>query len=63
MYITNPEKITNKVKCNGLVSKYFLERNIPILSREGNNYYFSDSELFREVLSFAPFWVKMFFVK
>jgi hypothetical protein len=58
MYILNPEKIDNKIRCNKLVAKYFLERNVPILGRDDKYYYFANSELFREILSFAPFWIK-----
>jgi len=59
MYIINPEKISNKIKCNSIIAKYFLDKNIPLLSRQGNIYYFANTELFKEVLSFSPFWVKL----
>ena len=59
MYIINPEKISNKVKCNKIAAKYFLDRNIPLLSKQGNTYYFVNTELFKEVLESAPFWVKL----
>jgi hypothetical protein len=59
MYIVNPEKINNKIECNKLVAKYFLERNLPLLSRKGNTYYFANTDLFKEILSLSPFWVKL----
>jgi hypothetical protein len=59
MYILNPEKIKNKIKTKGLVSKYFIEQNIPILVKEEDITYFADSKLFREVLDFSPMWVKL----
>jgi len=58
MYIINPEKIDNKVKCNKIVAKYFLDKNVPLLSQQGNIYYFANSELFKDVSNSAPFWVK-----
>jgi hypothetical protein len=59
MYIINPDKISNKVKCNKIVAQYFLERNVPLLSIYKNNYYFANTELFKEILGFAPWWVKL----
>lgn len=59
MYIVNPEKINNKIGCNKLVANYFLERKLPLLSRKGNVYYFADTDLFKEILSLSPFWVKL----
>jgi hypothetical protein len=58
MYVINPDKITNKIKCNKMVAQYLLERNVPLLSKINNDYYFSDSELTKEILSFASFWIK-----
>jgi hypothetical protein len=59
MYIINPDKITNKIKCNKIVAQYLLERNVPLLSKINNDYYFADSELTKEILSFAPWWAKI----
>jgi len=58
MYIVNPDKISDKIKCNRVVAQYFLDRNVPLLSMVDNNYYFANSELFKEIKSFAPFWIK-----
>jgi len=59
MYIVNPDKITNKIKCNKIVAQYLLDRNVPLLSKINNDYYFSDSELVKEILGFAPWWIKL----
>jgi len=58
MFIVNPDKIINKVKCNKIVAQYFLDKNVPLLSKKNNDYYFANSELFKEILSFSPFWIK-----
>jgi hypothetical protein len=59
MYIINPEKIKNKIKTKGLISKYFIEQNIPVLSKDRDITYFADSELFRKALGFSPMWIKL----
>ncbi len=59
MYIINHESIKNKVKTKGLVTKYFMDQNIPVLSIDGDITYFANSELFREVLEFSPIWIKL----
>ncbi len=42
MYITNPEKIKSKYKCNKRMADYLInECKIPILSIDGDDYYFS----------------------
>ena len=58
MFIVNPEKIKNKVKLKKVFAQYFMEHDIPLLSREGEYCYFADSELFKEELEKAPFWIK-----
>jgi len=59
MYIVNPKVIKNKIKCRGAVAKYFITQNIPVLSKDGSDYYFADSEIFKEALYYAPSWVKI----
>jgi len=59
MYIVNPEKIGNKVAYKGFVAKYILDHNIPILSKQGNIYYFSNTDVLKEVLFYAPDWIKL----
>lgn len=59
MYIVNPQSVKNKKAFKGLVAKYILDQNIPILSQDGDIYYFADSGLLEEALSYAPLWVKV----
>ena len=58
MYIINPESIKNKIKCKKTFAQYFIEHGIPLLAREGEYYYFADTELFKEKFENAPFWIK-----
>ena len=58
MYVVNPEKITNKVKCKKVVAQYFLDKDVPLLSRVGEYYYFAKSELFQSEYNKSPFWIK-----
>jgi len=59
MYIVNPEKIGNKVAYKGVVAKYIRDHNIPVLSQQGDIYYFSNSDILKECLFYAPGWIKI----
>ena len=59
MYIINSEAIENKKGFGKLVAKYIMEKNIPLLSKKGDIYYFAETELLAEVLENAPAWIKL----
>ena len=56
--INNPKGLDTYV-CSKPVSKYLLERNLPLLGAENGKYYFANTELLKEVLEFMPFWLKL----
>ena len=58
MYIINSERIKDKIKCKKTFGQYFTEHGIPLLSIEGEYYYFADNKLFKEEFEKAPFWIK-----
>ena len=60
MYIKNVLDIKRTYDCTPLVGKWLIEKNFPILSISHRRYYFSDTELLREVLLSAPIWIKVF---
>jgi hypothetical protein len=58
MYIVNPEKIENKYKCHKAVAEYLMNTcNIPLLSREGIDYYFMKTSELEESLKTIPLWI------
>jgi len=59
MYIINPSKITKKYQCKIHTYKYLIAQGIPLLSRDGSAYYFSDTKILREHLNNVPFVAKM----
>ncbi len=58
MYIVNPEVIGHKIKLKKIFAQYFINKDIPLLSKRGEYYYFADSVLFRNEFENAPFWIK-----
>jgi len=59
MYIKNVEDIKNTYDCTPFVGKWLIEKSFPVLSISNGRYYFSDTELLREVLSTIPIWIKV----
>jgi hypothetical protein len=58
--ITNVYNIPNKFKCKKLLANYLqYERNLPLLSVEKNDYWFTDNSLLREILQNLPLWLKI----
>ena len=60
MYLIDHSKVKNKARVIKSVSYYFLEKNFPLLAKEGNIYYFADTPLFREAVESSPVWIKVF---
>lgn len=58
MYVINPESVKNKIKLDKKIAQYFMDNGVPLLSKKGEQYYFSDSDLYKEVYSSSPLWVK-----
>ncbi len=57
--IINHEMIEKKFKCKKILADYLMyERNLPLLSLDGKDYYFTDNDLLREILQSLPFWLK-----
>ena len=59
MYIKNVSDMKKTYNCTPLVGKWLIEKNFPVLSISNGTYYFSDSELLREVLLTMPMWIKV----
>lgn len=59
MYIRNISDMGKTYNCTPLVGKWIQEKNFPILSILDGRYYFSDTELLREVISNIPVWMKI----
>lgn len=58
MYIVNPDKIKNKYKCQKVVAEYLMNTcNIPLLSKDGVNYYFMNTPELDEALKKIPLWI------
>ena len=60
--IINPEIIPNnkKYKCNKYVMRYLVyERSLPILSIDGEDYYFTDNDLLKECLEEMPIVIRI----
>ena len=60
MYIKNSEQLKEVYRCNGVIAKYLMvDCSIPLLSREGRIFVFSDTPVLKEVLENLPFWLKI----
>lgn len=58
MFISNPNSIPNKFKCNKIIYNY-LKDKLPLLSRENNLYYFANTEKLNHILNSAPLYIKI----
>jgi len=55
MYIQNAEVIkSKKIECNRIISDYLMSRNIPLLSRKGEIYIFSFTDIVKELIENIP---------
>lgn len=61
MFVTNPEKIENKVECRYTVAKYLIYKGVPLLGIDGNKFYFADTELTKQTLEDAPYIIKLMY--
>ena len=55
MYIQNISIIkSKKLECNKIISDYLMSRNIPLLSRQGEIYIFSFTDIVKELIENIP---------
>lgn len=60
MYIVNPGKIKNKYKCHKAIAEYLINVcNLPLLSKDGNDYYFMNTSELEDALKIIPLWIKV----
>jgi len=63
MYITNPERITNKYTCSERLGRYLQSHHdLPVLSIDADdNFVFANTELLKKILIDLPWYVKLFY--
>lgn len=55
MYIQNIDIIkSKKLECNKIISDYLVSRSIPLLSRQGEIYIFSFTDIVEELIQNIP---------
>lgn len=59
MYIANVDVMGKTYSCTPFIGKWIKEKNFPVLSILGGKWYFSDTELLREVIEQIPTWMKI----
>jgi hypothetical protein len=60
MFIRNHQVLIEKFACRKAVANYLMTHGVPLLSREDDIYYFSETENMKQVMKDAPIWVKLF---
>ena len=61
MYIRNVDAIKNQFKCGKLIALFLCEeKGLPVLGQDEQYYYFSNTDLLKEVLKNAPFYIKTY---
>jgi hypothetical protein len=61
MYVNNVDSISNKFKCGRKLSNYLIKRGFLLLSKSGNDYYFSDTIGLRMTLNLMSWWEKILY--
>lgn len=57
--IRNHEIIKNKFECGKRVADYLMRLGVPLLSVEGNKYYFRETKNLKEALNKVPLIIKL----
>jgi hypothetical protein len=60
MYITNPETIPKKYACKKHLARFLIyNKNLPLLAREGNIWYFAKTTALEKALEEVPIWISV----
>jgi len=58
--ITNNESMPRKFKCKKILANYLLyQKKLPLLSVDGEYYYFLDNESTKDILRNLPIWLRL----
>lgn len=58
MFIVNSKSIKNKIGFKEKISNYLENHGVPLLTIEGDIYYFSQTKILEDALKTSPLWVK-----
>lgn len=58
MFIINSE-LVSKRKFNKTIAKYLVKKNIPLLSRDDDGFYFAQTEELNNILKSLPWYFKV----
>ena len=62
MFIVNPSTLSNTVIASKRLGEYLIKyHKIPVLSKNKDDYIFSDTPEFKKVYESLPWYVKMFY--
>jgi hypothetical protein len=58
MFILNSKEIKNKIGFKEKISNYLENHGAPLLTIDGDIYYFAQTKILEDVLKTSPLWVK-----